>query len=241
MLVEGLAGDPGPARAGLGVEPAPFTPERLRPLVESLRLRKEISAPVGIGLYLLAVLLLAFAFRGPFDPWKGMTIAMGALLAGSLAVGAVRARLSPTLSRVAVGLAAGAVLYGLTRLGVAVLRPLWPAWETHARTLSAWKTGYSVPFLATTLLMIILAEETLWRGVVSRFIQERRGHAFGIVAGAAFYAAAHLVTMNPLLIGAAFGCGLFWGLLFAATDDLTAPLVSHVVWDVIVMFLAPLV
>src|SRR5262245_29786425 len=47
MLVEGLAGDPGPARTELGVEPAPFTPERLRPMVESLRLRKEIPAPVG--------------------------------------------------------------------------------------------------------------------------------------------------------------------------------------------------
>src|SRR5262245_61583389 len=116
MLVEGLAGDPAPARAELGVEPAPFTPERLRPMVDARRLRKEIPAPVGLGLYLLACVLLGFAFRGPLAPWKGMTAAMGVLLAGSLAVGAVRSRMVPTVRRVALGLAAGGVLFGLTRL-----------------------------------------------------------------------------------------------------------------------------
>jgi membrane protease YdiL (CAAX protease family) len=170
-----------------------------------------------------------------------MTMAMGVLLAGSLSVRAVRSRMVPTLPRLALGLSAGVVLYALTRLGVLVLRPLWPAWETHARALAAWKTGYSLPFLAVTLLMIIVAEEALWRGVVSRFFQERLGHAVGIVAGAVFYAGAHFMTGDPLLIGAAVACGLFWGLLYAATDDLVAPIASHVVWDVLVMFVAPLV
>jgi membrane protease YdiL (CAAX protease family) len=170
-----------------------------------------------------------------------MTLAMGALLAGSLAVRAVRERLAPTLSRILLGLAGGAVLYGLTRLGVLILKPLWPAWESHARTLSAWKSGSSTLFLAVTLVMIILAEEALWRGVVARFAMGRLGRALGIVAGAALYAAAHAVTLNPLLIAAAFGCGLYWGILYAATDDLTAPIVSHLVWDVMVMFVLPVV
>jgi len=166
---------------------------------------------------------------------------MGALLAGSLSVGAVRSRMVPTLPRIGLGLGAGLVLYGLTRLGVLILQPLWPAWETHARTLSSWKTGLGVPFLAVTLVMIIVAEEALWRGVLSRFFQERLGHALGILAGAVFYAGAHLMTMNPLLLGAALGCGIFWGVLYAATDDLTAPIVSHLVWDVLAMFVLPLV
>jgi hypothetical protein len=163
------------------------------------------------------------------------------LLSGSLGVSAVRFRMVPTVGRLALGVAAGVVLFGLTRLGVMILRPLWPAWETYARTLSDWKEGYSLPFLLPTLVLIIVAEETLWRGVVSRFFQERLGHAAGIVAGAVFYAGAHLMTMNPLLLGAAVGCGLFWGLLYAATDDLTAPIASHIVWDVLVMFVFPLV
>jgi uncharacterized protein YbjT (DUF2867 family)/membrane protease YdiL (CAAX protease family) len=243
MLVEGLAGDPGPARAELGVDPAPFSPELLRPILEGsgLLLKKEVPPLAAAGLYALSLVLLTFAFRGPLAPWKGMSVAMGALLAGSLTVGVVRERLAPTLRRIWLGLAGGALLFGLTRLGVLILKPLWPAWESHARTLSAWKGGLSPVFLAATLVMIIVGEETLWRGVVARFAMERLGRLPGIVAGAALYAAAHAVTLNPLLVAAAFGCGLYWGLLYAATDDLSAPIVSHLVWDVMVMFVFPVV
>ncbi|HZE99170.1 MAG TPA: NAD-dependent epimerase/dehydratase family protein [Planctomycetota bacterium] len=243
MLGEGLDGDPGPARAELGLETAPFTPERLRPLLAvggQLPL-KEIPAAAGVGLYLLSLVLLAVAFLGPLGPWKGMTMAMGILMAGSLALKGVRRRVVPTLRRVGIGLAAGGVLYGLTRLGVLALNALWPAWEAYAKTLSGWKSGHSVFFLATTLVMIVAAEELLWRGVVVRLAMQRFGALFGIVLGAALYAAAHAVTLNPLLLAAAFGCGLYWGLLAAMTDDLTAPIVSHLVWDVMIMFVTPLV
>jgi NADH dehydrogenase len=243
MLVEGLAGDPEPARRELGVDPAPFTAERLRPLLQAsgLVLRKEIPAPAALGIYALAVALLALAFRGPLGPWKGMTVGMGILLAASLALGAVRRRLSPTLGRVGLGLAAGGVLYGLTRLAVWGFTWAWPGWALYARELGAWKHGLATPFLATTLVLIVVAEETLWRGVVIRFAMERLGRAAGIVAGAALYAAAHAVTLNPLLLAAAFSCGVFWGLLYAATDDLTAPLVSHLAWDVMILFITPVV
>lgn len=236
MVAEGLTGDPGPARAELGVDPAPFTPE-----VEGLRLRREVPARAAIGLYALAGALLTFAFQGPVGPWKGMTLAMALLLAGSLAVRAVRARLAPTLQRVALGLGAGAVLYGLTRLGIVLFDAVWPGWTAEARRLAAWKEGHAPLFLAATLVMIVIAEEALWRGVIGRFAVERLGRIPGIVAGAALYAAAHLGTRSPLLLVAAFVCGCFWGILADATDDLTAPIVSHLAWDVMIMFVVPVV
>jgi len=243
MLVEGLAGDPAPARRLLGLEASPFTSERLRPLLAAggHLPGREIPPLTGWGLFGLAGLLLTLAFRGPLDPWKGMTIAMGALMAVSLPLKAVRRRLMPTVRRVVLGLAAGALLYGLTRIGVIVLQAVWPAWADHARQLTAWKTGYSTTFLGVTLVMIVAAEEVFWRGVVARFCMQRFGVAFGILAGAGLYALAHAATLNPLLLAAALGCGVFWGLLAALTDDLTAPIVSHLVWDVMVMFVTPLV
>ena len=239
MIAEGLPGDPGPARAELGVEPAPFTPEKVRPMVQGIP--REVPAPVALGLYALAAALLTFAFQGPLGAWNGMTLVMGLLLALSLTVRAVRARLSPTLPRVALGLAAGAVLYGLTRAGMVVLDAVWPAWIAEARTLGAWKEGHSTGFLAATLVMIVIAEETLWRGVVMRFAVERLGRVLGVVAGAALYAAAHAGTMSPLLGLAAFACGIYWGLLADASDDLTAPIVSHLAWDTMIMFVVPVV
>lgn len=243
MLVEGLAGDPAPAHQLLGLEPSPFTPERLRPLLAAgdHLPQREIAPRAGWGLFALSVLLLTLAFRGPLDPWKGMTLAMGVLMAAALPLKAVRRRLMPTVRRVGLGLAAGALLYGLTRIGVLVLQAAWPAWADHARQLTAWKTGYSTTFLGITLVMIVAAEEIFWRGVVARFCMQRFGVAFGILAGAVLYALAHAATLNPLLLAAALGCGVFWGLLAALTDDLTAPIVSHLVWDVMVMFVTPLI
>src|SRR5258708_6424786 len=85
MLVEGLAGDPSPARQLLGLEPSPFTPERLRPLLAAGHHlpQREISPLTGLGLFGLSVLLLTLAFRGPLDPWKGMTIATAVLVPAS--------------------------------------------------------------------------------------------------------------------------------------------------------------
>jgi NADH dehydrogenase len=241
MLREGLAGDPAAARAELGVEPAPFTAERLRPLMASAGLlpAREISPAAGLALLILGPLVLAFALRGPLDPWRGMTAAMGLLMAASLSLRVVRARVAPSARRVGLGLAAGALLYGLTRAGALVLRWIWPAWVSYARELAAWKDGHSPAFLGVTLLMIVAAEEIYWRGVVSRFFTERIGLALGVLAGAAVYAAAHAAAMNPILPAAALGCGLYWGALAAITDDLTAPIVSHLAWDVLVLFVAP--
>jgi len=242
MLVEGLVGDPEPARKELGLEPAPFTPDRLRPLLAAAGQlpRREIGALAGVGLMVLGAGLLTLAFRGPLDPWKGMTVAMGLLMAASLGVPSVRRRLAPTPRRVGLGLAAGGVLYGLTRVGVVVLQALWPAWNAYARDLTAWKSGHTTAFLAITLILIVVAEELLWRGVVARFFMERVGIVGGVVVGAFLYALAHIATMNPLLMGAALGCGLYWGALAALTDDLTAPMVSHLVWDILILFVLPL-
>jgi uncharacterized protein len=74
-----------------------------------------------------------------------------------------------------------------------------------------------------------------------RFAVERLGRVLGVVAGAAHYAAAHAGTMSPLLGLAAFACGIYWGLLADASDDLTAPIVSHLAWDTMIMFVVPVV
>jgi membrane protease YdiL (CAAX protease family) len=88
----------------------------------------------------------------------------------------------------------------------------------------------------------VLAEEVLWRGVVARYLIERYGRALGIAYAAAIYALAHWATLNPVLLLAALGCGLYWGWLYTATNDnLVAPTISHLMWDVLLLFLFPVV
>lgn len=253
MLIEGLAGDPEPARRDLGLSPAPFTPERLRPLVEKIehrapftlrlfsapRPRRETSASAAVILCLLAAALFTLALAPDGDRWMGMILTTGTLLAGCLMLPSVRRRLRPTPFGLLAGALAGGVLIGLTTAGLPILRAAWPGWEAYARDLLSWRGSHPTPFLLSTLVMIVVAEEALWRGVVARFCMERTGRAAGIVIAAILYAAAHLVTLNPLLLGVALVMGVAWGWLYAATDDLVAPTVCHLAWDLMMIFVAP--
>ncbi|HEX4999000.1 MAG TPA: CPBP family glutamic-type intramembrane protease, partial [Terriglobia bacterium] len=249
MLEEGMDGDPEPARRTLGLVTAPFTAERIRPVTETarrsspFRLRlfsaprpaAETSPALFLTLLVFALAALSFVFGFVSDAWMGMTLAMGGALAIALTLPAVR-RLNPSISRIVLGLVAGLALYGLTR-GIAgfLLPPLWPGWERGAGALYAWKGRHSWPFLAPTLVMIVFAEEAVWRGVIARWLMERWGRPAGVAAGAALYAACHWAAFSPLLLVAALGCGLFWGWLYAATDDLVTPTVSHLLWDALLL------
>ena len=44
---------------------------------------------------------------------------------------------------------------------------------------------------------------------------------------------------SPLLVLVAFVCGMVWGLLRVRTGGLAAPLVAHLVWDILVFVLFP--
>jgi NADH dehydrogenase len=255
MLVEGLDGDPAAAKRDLGLSTAPFTAAHIQPILAktnravplSLRLfsalpsAKEITILQFWMLLLLTLTSLAIALGAVRDRWMGMTVAMGIAFAGTLLLPSIRRHLKPTPFRFLTGLIGGVVLYGITLLAVRLLPVLWPGWEGSARTLYSWKVGHSPIFIALTLILIVTAEEMLWRGVVTRYLIEHCGRTPGIICGSAIYALAHWAAFNPLLLIAAFGCGFFWSWLYAATDDLVAPTASHLLWDLLLLFLFPVV
>ncbi len=251
LLVEGLAGDPAPARRNLGIEPAPFTPERLRPIVAGvvrrapfdLRLRtapkppRETPAAAAWGLWLFAVAAFSFVLLGMRDVWTGIACASSIAAVGALMLRSVRSRVRPSLFRVVAGLAAGLALY----LGAwAFVHVLGLGASAPLRALYAWRGNHGLLFLLGTMLVTIAAEELLWRGVVTRFAMERLGRVWGITAGAALYAVGLAGSANPVLMAAAILCGVFWGWVYAATDDLVAPIVCHLAFDALAMFVAPL-
>ena len=91
-------------------------------------------------------------------------------------------------------------------------------------------------------------EEISWRGYVFPILEERLGTRRAWPATAVLYAVAHLPTMvllrdafagpNPLVVLAALGCGLVWGLVVARTGRLPVAIVSHVLftWGVVLQF-----
>ena len=177
----------------------------------------------------------------------GMWTALGVTAVGLGAVAfaleapALLALLRPTPTAVFAGVAVGALMtlatYGLYPL-------LASRFPIVARDTASLYTKLDAPahlWLSLVLVPVVLGEEVVWRGLVQGALARRLGAGAAALAAAPLYAVAHAPVGSPMLLLAALACGLVWGGLRAATAGLIAPLVAHLLWDEVVLFLAPLV
>jgi CAAX protease family protein len=107
---------------------------------------------------------------------------------------------------------------------------------------------HNVIVVSLAVCAVAALEEVSWRGFVYSALEERLGTRRAFPATAVLYSAAHLPTMvllrdpfagpNPLVMLAALGCGLVWGLVVARTGRLPVAIISHVLftWGVVLQF-----
>ena len=162
----------------------------------------------------------------------------GALLA--LEPGRSRERLRPSLRRVLLGIAGGAVSIASTYAVYPVLaRAVAPLGAETERLYAAFH-GPSPLVAALALAPIILGEELVWRGTVQDALVRRFGTPIGVGAAACAYACAHAPLGSLALIFCALVLGSFWGALSAASSSLVPALIAHALWDAAVLLIAPL-
>jgi uncharacterized protein len=107
---------------------------------------------------------------------------------------------------------------------------------------------HRVVYISLAIATIAILEEIAWRGLVFSKLEERLGTRRAWPATAVLYAAAHLPSVfllrdplsgpNPLVVIAALGCGLVWGLVVARTGRLPVAIFSHALftWCVAIQF-----
>lgn len=106
----------------------------------------------------------------------------------------------------------------------------------------------NVAFVVAAIIVIAVAEELVWRGLVSDLLAESVGSRRAWVWAAVLYAVAHVPTMwalsdpvaglNPVLPAAALLAGLVWGYMARRFERLLPGIFSHVLfdWTVLMMF-----
>lgn len=179
--------------------------------------------------------------------WVGIWPAVGgtAVLLGAAALLQERtllvSLLKPDRRGILLGLAGALVMLPATYLlyGPASMLPFQIPAQTEMlyarfRDASPLVVVFLLPFC-------VLAEELIWRGVVQEALTRRLGPWPGMVLAALAYAAAQVPVGLGLLPVIGVACGLFWGLLRLGSRGLVAPLVCHMLWDVVVFSLFPLV
>ena len=113
----------------------------------------------------------------------------------------------------------------------------------HSDIASVYKLKNNVHSFYIALLLIFIigpGEEVFWRGYLQRNFTNRFCF-IGVVVSIAAYTAAHVASGNLMLIAAAAVCGTFWSLIFWRYNNIWLNIISHVIWDVSVFILYPLV
>jgi membrane protease YdiL (CAAX protease family) len=192
-------------------------------------------------LALASGLALRPALAGGPALWFGLGVPYAGLAAVGLRRLEQRGELRPLLAFRG-GDASLGIASGLAMLGVACLvSKRWLSLDTasHAWLLRIFLLvgDGARPFPSSVLLLVIVCEELVWRGWVQCELRARYGPRRAWLGSALAYAGMHLPSLftladpaagvNPLLVAAAFGGGLCWGLLALRTRRLAPGLLSH--------------
>ena len=200
--------------------------------------RRRIS--VCVVLVLGAVLLGASLIRTPGDAafyWLTMALAaawaFGALLSGPVHLGCIRWRgrnQRPVITGLTIGLLLGAVFVA----GGLVAREIPPVAERITRVLEYANHG---PVLLIVVITLVngLAEELFFRGALYTAL----GAFHPVVISTLLYTIATCASGNPMLGFAAVILGTVCALERRATGGVLAPVLTHMVWGLIMVLALP--
>lgn len=195
---------------------------------------------LGFGTALAGFLFL-LTFRGPRKRfWDRMT-GTGIIL-GSLAL-ATQPKLRKTrigLKEIFFGAGSAALLYGIFHIGDRITRKIIPGGGQQIDDIYSLNKLRSRNELMLRMGLVVgPTEEFFWRGFLQDGLMERFGRIRGTLLGIAAYGGAHIVSGSFTLVGAATVAGGFWSVLYGLGVPLGALIVSHIIWDNVILLIAP--
>lgn len=137
------------------------------------------------------------------------------------------------------GVVGAAVLYGAGLAGAWLMRQFWPDGGDAIERVYAMladKPGWQIWPL---LVWIIAGEEVVWRQAATQPFVARLKFWAAPLAGLLFMVV-HLPWAPPLLCAASLVFGTAWSWMAVRSKSFWLPFVSHILWDVLVMFAARL-
>jgi membrane protease YdiL (CAAX protease family) len=194
-----------------------------------------------LSLLAFAIWLVGAVAARSVGLWVGIgsaAILLGTMMLLTTSGAAVRQQLRPSLLRLGIGIAAGCVMIAVTQLAFPLAVQWVPQIAPSTATLYG-VFGVATPLKLAVMILVILGEEIVWRGVVQSALMAKVGPRAAVVLGAIAYAGAHGPVGSPLLVVVALCCGLYWGALRAITKSLIPSLVAHVLWDLTVLVFVP--
>jgi membrane protease YdiL (CAAX protease family) len=158
---------------------------------------------------------------------------VGAFTSGPLHLGRTPHGDEPGPRPVLAPLVYGALLVALFVVGALVVRQV-PWLDDQVQHVLDHANEGSVPLLVLVTAVNGVAEELFFRGALYAATPR-----YPVVVTTAAYAFATLATGNPTLVFAALVLGTVVGLERRATGGIQAPVITHVLWSVALLFALP--
>ncbi len=141
---------------------------------------------------------------------------------------------------IGVGLVVGLLMAVATWVLYPISIDLVPAISTEVPKLYALLRQPPGPVWAFPVLVLVVSvEEWVWRGLAIDLFSKALSPSVAVLLSAFIYVLPQIAFRSPLLVVVAFLCGLVWGALRIWTKSLVAPLLAHLVWDLLVFVLFP--
>ena len=138
------------------------------------------------------------------------------------------------------GVLSAATLYGIFQVGDRFARRFVPNGVADVERTYDLREGIPNWLIALLLVGVIApCEELFWRGLVFDSLARRFGHVRGGALASLCYSVAHIGSGNLTLSGAAGVGGVFWGLQYSVQKRLPAVIVSHAIFDILILLVAP--
>ncbi|WP_100406854.1 CPBP family intramembrane glutamic endopeptidase [Bacillus solitudinis] len=189
---------------------------------------------------LLAALLLALSFKWqPLGFWIIFPLSLAILSLYAISFTKMEIRL---LSKKEWGLAviSGTLLYLLFAVGNWLIELTGLPLLSQLRELYELVQPKSILHFIWLFLIIIPGEEWFWRGFIVKKLTERAQPLKASIIGTCLYAGVHLFSGSLLLVLAALFAGFIWSYLYARTKNLAIVIVSHLVFDCLLLLVFPL-
>jgi membrane protease YdiL (CAAX protease family) len=155
--------------------------------------------------------------------------------------GNLRVLLRPSRRLLFIGFGSGLAMAGVTYLGYWLVIAVVPAVRPSVQQLFAlfWQPPGPVLQLHW-LLAIVVAEELLWRGLWPTLTDARRRPWLGAGVAVVLYAIGQSGSGSPMVVALAVACGAVWTAQRMWTRSLWPPLLTHAIWNLLVLVWFPL-
>ncbi|MBS4198754.1 CPBP family intramembrane metalloprotease [Bacillus sp. FJAT-49732] len=199
---------------------------------------KIIDWKLVIG-FLLAFFLIYISFESKQVFWYLYTATMLFLISFAI----INEKLDDEVSTrqyLSIGILSGVALFLLFAAGDWLISFLPKGFNSQVSKLYTrfsleWIWHYFVLFL-----IIIPGEEIFWRGFVLKRLMKKMSIGKAILASAFINAIAFCLTGYLILTIAAFVSGLVWGVLYAWKRSMPLLIVSHLIFDLLLLIIFPL-